>query len=1160
MIPHRSPVARLVVLVALALPAAAQQTQTGGGGASGAPNPVPIDHYDLVDNVEGSFVHFGYPPVRPLAFEGIVLYAVNNHDSTVQRYTDASGLPSKTYRVPWGPVSIALWNDPDAGGATRLLVVSRGTQAITMLDALTGETLAVIAVRGPSGEVLAEPGDIVVDQAGDRAFVSCSASQAVLELDLGARAVSDVHFVDVVHPLYLALDPEGNLLVSPMLSGNASGGHVADDIHVGSKGILDLDPLTSTVLASGSDGLPDTDLVRIDFGHGGKRDAVARAMGAVCFQARVHPGTGEVWMLSTGARNKELVGEPAHRGVFATNQMSIVTLPAASAGAVTPNRPDDVIDLDRVGLAPEDAIDPTRTCAQPMSFDFDSDGNAVIAGTSTDNVLMIDGEGDLVAEWDLPEGAIPRYLLYHPALDTVFVYCWGTNELLGYSLALATPTLWLSFDLGFDPTPEPVARGREIFYDASRSRDNNLTCATCHVDGRSDHLVWDLGTDTDPKGLFLTQTLAGIERLAPFHWRGERPGLADFNEAFEKLLGGTPLATTAGPEDPNSIPELDEFEAFVLSISSPPNFVQNRKRVIDDTIQPKLMPILGGPSTAQAHGGRARFNLSCMFCHRYPLGTNSDFSSDGEDPPHRTDRKVGPFHELLRRDFDADTAAPGYQAIQVFLDDTDLPPSTFYPLTGSAVASRGLMPGIHSFTNIFSQFSGQERANLAAFITQFDQGIAPAVQRAVKIDAASGAEAIALVTSYLVPQAQTPYETVAGQSVLNCDLVVYGTVDLGAGPRPLAWWYDRTKPFAQRFVPEDSTVAPASRDDLLALAAAGDASLVFLGTPTGMGRRFGIDFDGDGLFNLDEVALGTDPLDPDSDGDGFPDGYDQQHGDPLAIDAGPLETTPPQVVSGSLEVLWENGRVARVVLESSEPAEGALTYTNDVSGHTGAVPLRGFETRRSVILSGLQPSGGGLTSTYTLEVLLVDPSGNDNTSPMEPNGEVFAGVLELQGFGPRGGVRLEDLLLTSVTTSPSGGVDVCASVRVLDRRVATSDDPLAGYRLIAKAFVDGDPSVAIDTGSVPQGVTFTVTLDPFVTAPFVPPSSDFDEPFVVFDPSDGAGYASVCFRIPSATLASEIELVVQAVGLPEVTDYNFKDLRAWSLPDTPLESRSAKHP
>ena len=48
-------------------------------------------------------------------------------------------------------------------------------------------------------------------------------------------------------------------------------------------------------------------------------------------------------------------------------------------------------------------------------------------------------------------------------------------------------------------------------------------------------------------------------------------------------------------------------------------------------------------------------------------------------------------------------------------------------------------------------------------------------------------------------------------------------------------------------------------------AQAGTGVNLVMGLPVGMGRRFAVDPDNDGLFRQDEAQRGTDPRDPDSD-------------------------------------------------------------------------------------------------------------------------------------------------------------------------------------------------------------------------------------------------------------------------------------------------------
>src|SRR5207302_2050549 len=50
----------------------------------------------------------------------------------------------------------------------------------------------------------------------------------------------------------------------------------------------------------------------------------------------------------------------------------------------------------------------------------------------------------------------------------------------------------------FDPTPQAIRDGRPFLYDThATSGLGHVSCGACHVDGRMDHLAWDLG---DPSG------------------------------------------------------------------------------------------------------------------------------------------------------------------------------------------------------------------------------------------------------------------------------------------------------------------------------------------------------------------------------------------------------------------------------------------------------------------------------------------------------------------------------------------------------------------------------------------------------------------------------------------------------------------------------------
>ncbi len=181
----------------------------------------------------------------------------------------------------------------------------------------------------------------------------------------------------------------------------------------------------------------------------------------------------------------------------------------------------------------------------------------------------------------------------------------------------------------FDPTPPSIRLGRRHLYGTHETSGlGQASCASCHVDARTDGIAWDLGDpsgemhlfdqgcageceDWHPmKGPMVTQSLMGIIGTEPFHWRGDRASLADFNPAFVSLMGAEELTGE----------EMGELTAFVASLTNPPNPYRN----IDGSLRSSL-PSGGNPvagelvyTTAPVLG-----SAKCNSCHVLPLGTAS---------------------------------------------------------------------------------------------------------------------------------------------------------------------------------------------------------------------------------------------------------------------------------------------------------------------------------------------------------------------------------------------------------------------------------------------------------------------------------------------------------------------------------------------------------
>ncbi|HEX4446839.1 MAG TPA: thrombospondin type 3 repeat-containing protein, partial [Polyangiaceae bacterium] len=158
------------------------------------------------------------------------------------------------------------------------------------------------------------------------------------------------------------------------------------------------------------------------------------------------------------------------------------------------------------------------------------------------------------------------------------------------------------------------------------------------------------------------------------------------------------------------------------------------------------------------------------------------------------------------------------------------------------------IPVFNSTSNPFDPTSGIStqgialRQSLASFVLAFDSNMFPVVGQQVTLttdDASDAAARIALFEA----------RATAG----DCDLVVRGTI---AGR-------ERGFVFSKGAFVSDRSQAPAVSDRLLrALVGTLTPSLTFTCVPPGSGWRLGIDRDGDGYADGDEIAAGSDPADP----------------------------------------------------------------------------------------------------------------------------------------------------------------------------------------------------------------------------------------------------------------------------------------------------------
>lgn len=289
-------------------------------------------------------------------------------------------------------------------------------------------------------------------------------------------------------------------------------------------------------------------------------------------------------------------------------------------------------------------------------------------GTQLTGQMM--GPRSLALLNDTSNSALPQKLYVLNKIDRS-IYVLDPNTSITAATAL-TPII----PMNLDPTPSYIVAGRPFMYSARLSGSGTSSCASCHIDGHSDGLVWNLSDPTaNPvisgafqtvtniatppaapslvptlnKGPMQTQSLRGLatfevggggpvtagnptnpaQRLfstEPLHWRGDKAIFENFNAAFVNLMGMTAANGTyvlAGQTNTNThrgIPavDMDAFRDFVFSMHYPPNPEQTFTRDFSGRIGGNAFGAptpLGPPTIGTASSGSqgAQLGLELFF-------------------------------------------------------------------------------------------------------------------------------------------------------------------------------------------------------------------------------------------------------------------------------------------------------------------------------------------------------------------------------------------------------------------------------------------------------------------------------------------------------------------------------------------------------------------
>lgn len=189
-------------------------------------------------------------------------------------------------------------------------------------------------------------------------------------------------------------------------------------------------------------------------------------------------------------------------------------------------------------------------------------------------------------------------------------------------------------------------KGRDLFHAVGDRRisSDGRACASCHVDGTDDAIVW-----VTPQGKRRTRTLAGQLGSGPYGWQGEHATLDEHVRATFKQLGGEGLAQedltslvgyvkSLAPTSPTPVLSPDALEGRRLFASSSFDCAschEDEGRTSDRTPHDVgsdgrfLTPGLAGVATRPSlfHDGRYR-TLEAMLDGATAMGNGSRASAD----------------------------------------------------------------------------------------------------------------------------------------------------------------------------------------------------------------------------------------------------------------------------------------------------------------------------------------------------------------------------------------------------------------------------------------------------------------------------------------------------------------------------------------------------
>ena len=629
--------------------------------------------------------------------------------------------------------------------------------------------------------------------------------------------------------------------------------------------------------------LPDFDVFQINANSNPPAEIASYpGVGTTLFNMAVNPVNGNIYVTNTDSRNEVRFEGP---GVFGSTTVRS-HLAEARVTVLVPGGTVDPRHLNKhinYSVVPSPAGTKDDSLATPVGIAVNASGTTVYVaafGSSKigvyDSAELEDDSFDPTTVTHIPlAGGGPTGLVLDETNQRLYALTRFNNSVAVVDTAGNQQVATLPLH---NPEPKSVVDGRPFLYDAYLTSSNGeASCSSCHIFGDMDHLAWDLGNPDDivkpipnpfrvsqlpspaiqsfngfhpMKGPMTTQSLRGMANHGPMHWRGDRTGgetggdpldevaaFNAFNVAFVGLLGRDSQLTDS---------QMQAFTDFILQVTYPPNPI----RAIDNSL------------TADEAVGRDFFldtapkdiAQSCNGCHRLNVAQGF-FGSDGQMSFENETQfmKIAHLRNLYQK-----VGMFGMPAVPFFNsgDNGNKGPQ----VRGFGFLHDGSTDTVFRFlrTVVFNQTQfgfpinpagfpngaagNPLRRQVEAFMLAFDSNLAPIVGQQITLTDSNAATVGPRIDTLLARAA-------AGE----CDVVVKGAIsDAARG------WVRLTD---GAFGGDTVNEAPLTDGELRDLASVPGQALTYTAVPPGSGRRIGIDRDGDGLGDRDELDLGSDPAD-----------------------------------------------------------------------------------------------------------------------------------------------------------------------------------------------------------------------------------------------------------------------------------------------------------